>query len=50
VGSRKGYEIYVKKRASMTHATRNELYSDGGRTGTNPLFANSQAFELKTTA
>ena len=37
-GGKKGYDIWMKNRNHMHDANTNPLYSDNGRTGTNPLY------------
>jgi hypothetical protein len=37
VGSKKGYDVYMKHKDNMSAAVDNPMYQDHGLTGTNPL-------------
>lgn len=45
VGSKKGYDAYMKNKDKMEGVENNPLYDDSGRTGFNPFYGISQVFK-----
>jgi len=38
IGAKKGYDVWLSKRAAMDGAQSNPMYQDGGRSGKNPFY------------
>jgi len=41
VGSKKGYDIWMKHKENIDGAQSNPMYTDNGRTGNNPFYSTS---------
>jgi len=40
IGGKKAYDYYMAHKADMNDAQTNPMYNAGGRSGTNPFYAN----------